>query len=137
MRPKGFHRQNRLLYSSKRSSRPMMKWVGRVWPDLIGNPCMQRQTSIRNDCAQDGWMDRSARFHRQNRLIYSSKRSSRPMMKWVGRVWPDLIGNTCMQRQTSVRNDGAQNGWIDQSARFHRRNLMMNGSMGVPWMDLY
>jgi hypothetical protein len=59
------------------------------------------------------------------------------MMKWVERVWPDLPWNICMQRQTSVRNDCAQNGWMDGSARFHRWNLMINGSMEATWLDLY
>jgi hypothetical protein len=136
MRPKRFHRRNRLLYGSKRSSRQMMKWVGRVWPDLLWNTYMQHQTSVRNDCAQNGWMHRSARFHHRNRLLYGSKRSSRQMMKWVGRVWPDLLWNTYMQRQTSIQNDCAQNNWMDRSARFHHRNLMINGSMEAPWLDL-
>jgi hypothetical protein len=137
MRPKRFHRRNRLLNGSKRSSRQMMKWVGRVCPDLLWNTCMQRQMFVRNDCAQNGWMDRSARFHHRNRLLYGSKRSSHQMMKWVGRVWSDLLWNTCMQRQTSVWNDCAQNGWMDRSARFHRQNLIINGSMEAPWLDLY
>jgi hypothetical protein len=59
------------------------------------------------------------------------------MMKWVGRVWPDLLWNICMQRQTFVRNDCAQNGWMDRSAIFHRRILMIDGSMEAPWLDLY
>jgi hypothetical protein len=29
------------------------------------------------------------------------------------------------------------NGWMDRSARFHRRNLMIDGSMEAPWLDLY
>jgi hypothetical protein len=58
-------------------------------------------------------------------------------MKWVRRVWLNLLGNTCMQRQTSVWDDCAQNGWMDRYARFHHRNLMIYGSMEAPWLDLY
>ena len=58
-------------------------------------------------------------------------------MKWVGRVLLDLIGNPCMQGQTSVRNDCALNNYMGRSVRFHRQNLMMNGSMEVLWLDLY
>ena len=53
------------------------------------------------------------------------------------RVWPDLLWNICMQRPMSVRNDCTQNGWMDRSTRFHRRNMMINGSMEAPWLDLY
>jgi hypothetical protein len=45
--------------------------------------------------------------------------------------------NICMQRQMSVRNDCALNSWMNRSARFHRRNLMIDGSMEAPWLDLY
>jgi hypothetical protein len=77
------------------------------------------------------------RFHRRNRLLYGSKLSSDQIMKCIGRVWLDLLWNICMQCQTSVRNDCAQNGWMDRSAIFHRQNLMIDGSMEAPWLDLY
>jgi hypothetical protein len=43
----------------------------------------------------------------------------------------------CMQRQMSVWNNCALNGWMNRSARFHRRNLMIDGSIEAPWLDLY
>jgi hypothetical protein len=49
----------------------------------------------------------------------------------------DLPWNICMQRQMSVQNDCALNSWMNRSARFHRRNLMIDGSMEAPWLDLY
>jgi hypothetical protein len=42
----------------------------------------------------------------------------------------------CMQRQMSVRNNCALNGWMNQSATFHRQNLMIDGSIEAPWLDL-
>jgi hypothetical protein len=42
-----------------------------------------------------------------------------------------------MQWKTSVRDDCAQNSCMGRSERFDRRNLMMNGSMEAPWLDLY
>jgi hypothetical protein len=51
----------------------------------------------------------------------------------------DLSGSAlklCMQRQMSVWNNCALNGWMNQSARFHHRNMMIDGSMEAPWLDL-
>jgi hypothetical protein len=84
-----------------------------------------------------GHLMRPKRFHHRNLLLYGSKRSSRQMMKWVGRVCPDLLWNTYMQRQMSVWGNCALNGWMDRSTRFHHQNLVVDGSMEAPWLDLY
>jgi hypothetical protein len=50
-----------------------------------------------------------------------------------------LSGSTlelCMQRQMFVQNNYALNGWMNRSARFHRRNLRIDGSIEAPWLDL-
>jgi hypothetical protein len=137
MRPNRFHRRNLSLCSSKRSPRPVVKWVGRIWPDLMKNPCMQSQMSVLHACALNSLMGRSARFHRRNLSLCSSKRSSRPVVKWVGRIWPDLMKNPCMQSQMPIRNACALNNCMGRSARFHRRNLMKTGSMEAPWLALH
>jgi hypothetical protein len=84
MRPNGFHRRNLPLCSSKRSSRPVVKWVGRIWPDLMKNPCMQSQMPIRNACALNNCMGRSARFHRRNLMKTGSMEAPWLALHWVG-----------------------------------------------------
>jgi hypothetical protein len=84
MRPNGFHRRNLPLCSSKRLSRPVVKWVGRIWPDLMKNPCMQSQMPIRNACALNSCMGRSARFHRRNLMKTCSMEAPWLALHWVG-----------------------------------------------------
>jgi hypothetical protein len=87
-------------------------------------------------CAPPGTLDAPQMIPPTESAAIWLKTIVSPNVELGRKGFPGSVLMLCLQPQMYCRMSCALNDWMRRSARFHHQNLMIDGSIEAPWLDL-